>query len=156
MKTYMPANDAPKTNMATAFVTINGRRLAMLMAKNFEANFNVETTEVPVLGRMIKGRKPTGGSIKFSMTIYKTTEEFDALIEKYKNTGRLDTFEIQVSSEDPASSSGRSTKVYNDCIIDGDVLLSMFDADGEFIEQTIEGYAMDFTRPEKYTNPSYM
>ena len=26
----------------------------------------------------------------------------------------------------------------------------------DFVEQTIEGYAQDFSRPEKYTNPSYM
>jgi hypothetical protein len=32
----------------------------------------------------------------------------------------------------------------------------MFDADGEFIEQSIEGYAQDFSRPEKYNNPTYM
>ena len=32
----------------------------------------------------------------------------------------------------------------------------MFGADGEFVEQTIEGYAMDFDSPERYTDPEYM
>jgi hypothetical protein len=90
------------------------------------------------------------------MTVYHCTEIFDEVVETYKNTGLMPTFDIQVTSEDPAASIGRSTKVYTDCVIDGDVLLSMFDADGEFVEQSIEGYAQDFTRPEKYTNPTYM
>lgn len=153
---YMPANDAPSAKLATAFVTIGERRHAMLMARSFEAQASVETTEVPTLGRTVKGVKPTGMTIKFSMVVYHCTEIFDEVVEQYKNTGLMPTFDIQVTSEDPATSIGRSTKIYTDCIIDGDVLLSMFDADGDFVEQTIEGYAQDFTRPEKYTNPQYM
>lgn len=126
------------------------------MAKNFEGKMNVETKEVPTLGRTVKGVKAVGASIKFSMTVYKVTEIFDELVERYKNTGLLPTFDLQVSNEDPATTIGRSSKIYTDCVIDGDVLLSMFDADGDFVEQTIEGYAQDFTRPEKYSNPSYM
>lgn len=153
---YMPANDAPSAKLATCFVTINSRRYAMLMAKDFEANMNIETKEVPTLGRTVKGVKPTGATIKFKMTVHKCTEIFDEVVETYKNTGLMPTFDIQVTNEDPATSVGKSTKVYTDCTLDGDVLLSMFDADGEFIEQSIEGYAQDFSRPEKYTNPTYM
>ena len=153
---YMPMNDAPSAKLATAFVTIGENRYAMLMAKDFEAKMSVETKEVPTIGRTVKGVKPVGATIKFKMTIYHCTEIFDDVVEQYKNTGLMPTFDIQITAEDPASSVGRSTKIYTDCIIDGDVLLSMFDADGEFIEQTIEGYAQDFTRPEKYTNPTYM
>ena len=153
---YMPANDAPSAKLATAFVTIKDRRYAMLMAKDFEAKANVSTTKVPTLGRTVNGYKPNAMDIKFKMTIYKCTEIFDDVIEIYKNTGVMPTMDIQVTNEDSATSVGRSTKIYTDCILDGEVLLSMFDADGEFVEQTIEGYAQDFTRPEKYTNPTYM
>lgn len=156
MNAFMPANDAPSAKLATCFVTVGDRRYAMLMAKDFEANANIETKEVPTLGRTFKGVKPVGGTIKFKMTVYHCTEIFDEVVETYKNTGLMPTFDIQTTNEDPATSVGRSTKIYTGCILDGDVLLSMFDADGEFIEQTIEGYAQDFTRPEKYTNPTYM
>ena len=153
---YMPFNDAPSAKLATCFVTIGDRRYSMLMAKDFEANMSVETKEVPTLGRTIKGVKPVGATIKFKMTVYHCTEIFDEVVETYKNTGLMPTFDIQVTSDDPATSVGRSTKIYTDCVLDGDILLSMFDADGEFVEQSIEGYAQDFTRPEKYTNPTYM
>jgi hypothetical protein len=149
----MNFNDAPSAKLATAYVTLNGKRYAMLMAKDFEANMNVETKEVPILGKTVKGYKPTGSSIKFKMTIYKCWEIFDSIVETYKNTGKMPTFDIQTTNEDPATSVGRSTKIYTDCILDGDVLLSMFDADGEFVEQTVEGYAQDFSRAEKYKRP---
>lgn len=156
MSNYMPFNDAPSAKLATCFVTIGDRRYSMLMAKDFEANMSVETKEVPTLGRTVKGVKAVGATIKFKMTVYKCTEIFDDVVETYKNTGLMPTFDIQVSNADPATSVGTSTKIYTDCIIDGDILLSMFDADGEFVEQSIEGYAQDFSRPEKYTNPTYM
>lgn len=156
MNNYMPTNDAPSAKLATAYVTIGENRYAMLMAKDFEATASIETAEVPILGKIVKGVKPVGMTIKFKMTIYKCTEVFDDVIETYKNTGRMPSFDIQVMSEDPATDIGSSSKIYNDCIIDGDVLLSMFDADGEFVEQEINGYAQDYTSPEKYTNPSYM
>ena len=153
---YMPFNDAPSAKLATCFVTIGDKRYSMLMAKDFEANMSVETKEVPTLGRVVKGVKPVGATIKFKMTVYHCTEIFDEVVETYKNTGLMPTFDIQVTNEDPATSVGRSTKIFTDCVLDGDILLSMFDADGEFIEQSIEGYAQDFIRGEKYTNPTYM
>lgn len=156
MNRFMPANDAPSAKLATAFVSIEGRRYTMLMAKDFEANGNIKTSEVPILGTVINGRKPVGMAVKFKMTIYKCTEIFDAVVEQYKETGLMPLIDIQVSSEDPATSTGRTTKVYTGCVLDGDVLLSMFDAGGEFVEQTVEGYAQNFTRPEQYANPKYM
>ena len=63
--------------------------------------------------------KAVGASIKFSMVVYKVTEIFDELMERYKNTGLLPTFDIQTTNEDPATSIGRSTKIYTDGVIDG-------------------------------------
>lgn len=154
--TFFNPQDAPHAKQATCFVTINERRYSMMNAKNFEAKAQVETTEVPMLGRLITGRKATGLAISFSMTVYKCSEMFDDLVTQYKKTGVLPTFDIQVASNDDATCMGTSRKIYRNCVIDGDVLLSMFDADGDFIEQTIEGYAMDYDTESKYKDPSYM
>lgn len=148
--------DAPVAKFATFYCTIGDRRYEMLNAKNFEAKGNVETADVPRLGSVIKGKKAVGLEVKLSFTVYKVSEMFDELIEQFKNNGYMPEFECQVTNEDPATSIGRSTKTYHNCVIDGEVLLSMFDADGDFIEQDIEAYALDFERPEKYTEPLYM
>ncbi len=153
---FMNEQDAPSAKQAECFVTVNGQRYTACFAKKFEAKANVSTKEVPVLGKLMKGRKVTGMEGKFSMTIYKVTELFDDILETYKNTGYMPTFDIQVSQHDKATSIGRSTKIYRDCIIDGEMLLSAFDAEGDFIEQTVEGYYNDYDPAEKYKNPDYM
>lgn len=153
--TFLDVKDVVSAKLATAFVTIGERRYSMLNAKNFEAKATVSNADVPRLGTQIKGKKPNGLEIKITMTVYKVSDMFDNLIEEYKTTGVLPTFDIQVTSEG-SNVVGRSTKIYNDCVIDGDVLLSMFDADGEFIEQQIEAYAMDYSTASKFTEPAYM
>ena len=137
MSGFMNTNDAPSSKLATLYCTVGGRRYAMLNAKNFEAKANVSLADV-------------------KMTLYKCTEAFDRLVEEYKNTGMLPTFEAEVESNDPATSMGASGKTYHQCMIEGDVLLSSFDADGDFIEQDIEAYAMDYSKDSEYKEPAYM
>jgi len=152
----MNTQDALSANYAECFVTLNGTRHSMLMAKEFEGKATVNTAEVPRLGSVVVGHKAQTVALAFSMTIYKCTEIFDEVIEQFIKTGVMPAFTIQTSNDDPATSVGRSTKIYNNCVLDGDVLLSMFNAEGDFVEQSIEGYCESFSRPEKHTNPSYM
>lgn len=152
----MIAEDAVSAHRAECFVTINGTRHCMLMAKDFEGKAKVNTREVPRLGNIVIGHKADTVVLAFSMTIYKCTEIFDDVIEEFIRTGVMPRFTIQTSNDDLASSVGRSTKIYNDCVLDGDVLLSMFSAEGGDIEQSIEGFCDSVSRPEKYTNPAYM
>lgn len=155
-KNVYDPQDTPSAKLAEVFITVGTKRHSVLNAKDFEANASIENADVPILGRLIKGKKAIGMEIAFKMTAYKCTEMFDDIVEEFKNTGVMPNFDIQVTSEDPASKMGRSTKIYTDCVLDGDILLSFFDSDGEFIEQEINGFAMDYDPVEKYTPPSYM
>ena len=152
----MNTNDAPVAKFAEVFVTLNNRRYSMLMCKNFEGKANISNQDVPRMGSVIMGKKPTTVEISFTMTIYKCTEIFDDVIEEFMRTGVMPKFDIQTSNDDPSTSVGRSSKVYNDCTLDGDVLLSLAGSEDDFIEQEISGFAGGFTRPEKYRNPTYM
>lgn len=156
MSKVMKSDDAVSANFAEIFVTVNNRRYSMLMCKKFEGKYSVETREIPRLGSIIKGHKPGLVDLSFTMTIYKCTEIVDDIVDDYINTGIMPRFEIQISNEDPAASVGRSTKVFNDCILDGDILASLADSEGGDIEQEISGYAESINRPEKFRNPSYM
>ena len=155
-KNVMATNDAPVAKYAEVFVTLKGKRYAMLMCKNFEGKASISNQDVPRMGSIIMGKKPTTVELSFSMTIYKCTEIFDDVLDTFIKTGVMPTMDIQTSNEDPATSMGRTTKVYNDCVLDGDVLLSLAGSEDDFIEQEISGFAGGYTRPEKYKNPAYM
>ena len=57
---YMNEQDVPSAKEAEAFVTVGEQRYNLLNAKNFEGKANISTKEIPVLGKIISGRKPTG------------------------------------------------------------------------------------------------
>ncbi len=152
---FISTNDVVKANNATFYATINGKRYEMLNAKDFTAVATVTTSDIPRLGTMIKGKVPNGLEIKLNFTVYKVSDMFDALIETYKNTGILPVFDCQVTNEG-SEEVGRSTHIYKDCVINGDVMLNMLNAEGGSVEQSIEAYAADYSTNEKFNTPAYM
>ena len=149
--------DVQNAKFGDVYATIGGRRLHMMNVKNIKPTASIKTTEVPVLGNMIVGRKPTGLELKITMTVYKVSETFDDMVETFKNTGILPPMDLQVTNgPDVSSSIGSSTKIYRDCVLDGDVLLGMLDAEDKLIEQEITCFAMDYDSLGKYTDPSYL
>lgn len=56
-KPTMNTQDAVSANFAECFVTIDGTRYSMLMAKEFEGTASVNTAEVYKLGGVVVGHK---------------------------------------------------------------------------------------------------
>ena len=61
----MNTNDAPVAKYAQVFVTLKNKRYAMLMCKNFEAKASISNQDVPRMGSIIMGKKPTSVEISF-------------------------------------------------------------------------------------------
>ena len=67
----MNTQDAVSANFAECFVTLNGTRYSMLMAKEFEGKASINTKEVYKLGSPVVGHKAQTVALAFSMTVYK-------------------------------------------------------------------------------------
>lgn len=152
----MNPQDAPNAKLAEGFITIGNNRYNMFSAKNFEAVDSVTNADVNSIGRLRTGHKAVGLDGSFSMTIYHVTAIFEKIIKEFEETGVMPTFDIQVTSYDPATSIGTDTKIYTGCQIDGDIKLSDFDAEGEFREQDVEGFFNSWKSASEYTNPAGM
>lgn len=145
----MNAKDAVSASLAECFVTIEGNRLNFMQAINLEANFEKTKTQVPILGKTGKGNKSTGWSGSGTATFHYNTSIFRELLYRYKNTGEDIYFDIQVTNEDPTSAVGRQTVILKDCNLDGGTL-TKFDADAEYLDETIDFTFEDFEVPEKF------
>lgn len=145
----MKAKDAISAKLAECFVTIEGNRYNFMQMIDFEGNFDKNKTEVPILGKTGKGNKSTGWSGTFSATMHYNQSVMRQLLLRYKDTGEDVYFEIQITNDDPTSSAGRQTVVFIDCNIDGGIL-AKFDADGEYLDESVEGTFEDFKMPETF------
>lgn len=145
----MMSKDAVSAKLAECFVKTRGNRYNFMQAINFEANFEKTKTEVPILGKTGVGNRGTGWKGTFSFTAHYNTSIMREMMVHYKDTGEDIYFEIQVTNEDPTSAAGRQTVVFLDCNIDGGVL-AKFDAEGEYLDEEIEGTFEDFKMPETF------
>lgn len=146
----MLSKDAIGAALAECFVTIGNKRYNCFNFINFEANFNKSKTKVPILGKTGKGNKATGWDGEFKATIHYNTSIFREMMYQFKETGEDVYFETQITNDDPSSSAGRQTVNFYGCNIDGGVL-AKFDADGEYLDEDINGTFDDFEMPEKFT-----
>ncbi len=145
----MKAKDAVSASLAECFITIDGNRYNFMQAINLEANFEKSKTEVPILGKTGRGNKSTGWKGTGTATFHYNTSIFRELLYRYKNTGEDIYFDIQVTNEDPTSSVGRQTVILKDCNIDGGIL-AKFDADADYLDETLDFTFEDFEIPEKF------
>jgi len=134
----MHARDSMHGALAKCFVTIEGRRMNMMSMTEFEANFDINIADVPILGKVNMGHKPAGGSGSFTGTAHYNQSVFRKLVDTYQKTGRFPYFEIQVTNEDPASSVGAQTVIFHDCLLDS-VVMARFEAGNNNLTEDISG-----------------
>ena len=145
----MNAKDTVKASLAECFVTIDGTRYNFMHAINLEASIEKTKTEVPILGKTGKGNKSTGWKGTGSATFHYTSSIFRSLLVKFKNTGEDIYFDIQVTNEDPTSAIGRQTIILKNVNLDGGIL-TKFDADGEYLDESVDFTFEDFEMPEQF------
>ena len=145
----MLSKDAVAGSMAELYITIKGNRYNLAQAINFEANFEKNKAEVPILGKTGKGNKSTGWTGSGSMTIHYNTSILRELAYLYKETGEDTYFDMQCTNEDPTTSVGRQTIIFNDCNFDS-LILAKFDADADYLDEDVDFTFENFEMPEKF------
>ncbi len=150
MNQTMLAKNAVSAPLAECYITVEGNRYNFMSAINLEANFEKTKTEVPILGKTGKGHKATGWNGTGNATFHYNTSIFRELFYKFKQTGEDIYFEIVVTNDDPSATDvGRQTVVLKGCNLDGGIL-AKFDADGEYLDESMDFTFEDFEIPEKF------
>ena len=145
----MNAKDAVYGSLAECYITIGTRRYNFMSLKDFESKWDVNVTEVPILGKVGMGHKAAGGKGTWSGTAHYNQSIFREIAENYQKTGKIDYFEIQVSNEDPTSAAGRQTIIHKGCLFDSFVL-AKFAAGEETLDEEISGTFETWEMPEKF------
>lgn len=146
----MHPRNAMSAKMAQCYVTINGQRYNFMSALNLEVTFEKEKTEVPILGRMNKGHKATSATINGSAEFHFNQSIWARIAKTFQDTGEDLYFDIQITNEDPtATDVGRQTVILYDCNFDN-IMIAAFDADGDYLTQTMDFSAESFEMPEEF------
>lgn len=145
----MHARDAVYGSLAKCFLTIDGRRFNFMNMTEFESQWEVNVTEVGILGKVGFGHKAAGGKGTWSGTAHFNQSHLRIIADKYQKSGFMPYFEIQVTNEDPTSNVGRQTIVHHDCLFDS-LVLAKFQAGEEILEEELSGTFETWDIPEKF------
>lgn len=149
MAQVMMSQDRVAASLAECYITIKGNRYNFMQMIDFEANFEKNKTQIPILGKTGRGNVSTGWNGTFSGTAHYNQSILRELMLEYKDTGKDIYFEIQISNEDPTSSVGRQTVILSNANLDGGTL-AKFDADGDYLTEDVNGTFDDFLIPQKF------
>jgi hypothetical protein len=145
------ARDTIAAKLAECYLTINDNRYNFMQMIDMEAKVEKTKAKVPRLGALMVGHKSIGIEGTFSGTAHYNQSVLRKALEDYKNTGADVYFEMQIINDDPTSAAGKQEIFLYDCNTDGGVL-AKFDADGEYLDEEIEGTFEDFYVSEEFSN----
>ena len=146
----MNAMDAMAGSQASAYLTIEGTRYCFMQMYAFESSMEINIQEVPFLGKTGKGNKPSGWTGTWKGTAHYNQSVLRKYFLEYKKTGRLPSFDIQVTNEDQSTSLGRQTIILKNCLAKGGIL-AKYDAGAEILDEEIEGTFDDWEMPETFS-----
>ena len=146
----MNAMDAMAGSQASAYLTIEGTRYCFMQMYAFESSMEINIQEVPILGKTGKGNKPSGWTGTWKGTAHYNQSVLRKYFLEYKKTGRLPSFDIQVTNEDQSTSQGRQTIILKNCLAKGGIL-AKYDAGAEILDEEIEGTFDDWEMPETFS-----
>ena len=146
----MNAMDAMAGSQASAYLTIEGTRYCFMQMYAFESSMEINIQEVPILGKTGKGNKPSGWTGTWKGTAHYNQSVLRKYFLEYKKTGRLPSFDIQVTNEDQSTSLGRQTIILKNCLAKGGIL-AKYDAGAEILDEEIEGTFDDWEIPETFS-----
>jgi len=151
----MSARDTMFGSAASCYVTIDGTRYNFAQVISLEAKAEKNKVEVPILGKMSKGNKATGVKYSGNMTLHYNTSIMRKIMLKYAKEGIDTYFDVQVTNEDKTASVGRQTTMLYDCNLDS-IIIAKLDADGEYLDETVDFTFEDWDLPEEFTMLSVM
>lgn len=140
---------AVNARLAECFVTMDGTRRNFGQAKNLEAHLEPEIQEVPILGQVNMGHKPSGANGTGSLLSYFNTATLVEMAHQYQETGVMPVIDIQVTNYDESTGLGRNTVILRGVLFES-LLIAAFDAEGEFLEQEMDFTFERFDYPEKF------
>ena len=116
-----------------AFITQNGQVTELFGAKKVNAQGEVSSNDMKVIGTKKIQNKPGGVKQTGTGTVYYGTSIFAEMLIQYIRTGEMPYFNMQLTNDDKASSVGTQTVALYNCQLTGTIPLAALDADTEMM-----------------------
>jgi hypothetical protein len=114
-----------------------------------EAKWNLNKTDVPIMGQLNTGHKTTGGNGTGTADFHFNTSMFIAIVDFLNTSGEELRFDTIVENDDKSSAAGVQRTILKDCLLDN-VTIAKLDTSTDVLTDSISFTYDDFTVDEVY------
>lgn len=157
MSQYLLERDTVAGMEGTAVMTDgSGKNHVLFGLINIEADADIQSTEMKVVGTRKIQDKPAGAKQTGTAKIYYGTTYFQDMVLEYMHTGKMPYFDIQIINNDPTNTIGQQVMAYYGCKIISKIPLSILDADVQMLTMDISFSYADVQKLQGFTEPAQL
>ena len=157
MSQYLLERDTVAGMEGTAVMTdSSGKNHVLFGLINIEADADIQSTEMKVVGTRKIQDKPAGAKQTGTAKIYYGTTYFQDMVLEYMHTGKMPYFGIQIINNDPTNTIGQQVMAYYGCKIISKIPLSILNADVQMLTMDISFSYTDVQKLQGFTEPAQL
>lgn len=153
---YLLAKDAPNGAEGSVVVTRNGRNYVVASMRNIQANAEIQSSDMRVIGTRKIQDKPNGAKLTGSGNIYYGTNLWTDMVLEYINTGVMPEFDVQITNSDPTTTLGSQVVAYYGCHLTGTVPISILNSEEAMLNYDFNWVYTRVARLQSFNDPAQL
>ena len=122
---YLLARDTVNGAEGSIFITKGGKNVQVAGMRNVRLDAELQSSDMRVVGTRTIQQKNNGVKQTGSGNIYYGDDLFRDMILDYIQTGSMQSFDMQITNNDPTTSLGSQTMVAYGCYLTGTIPLAI-------------------------------
>lgn len=153
---YLLARDTVDGAEGRVYVTQNGRSVEVAGMNNIQANAEIQSNEMKVIGTRTIQSKSSGAKLTGKGNIYYGTNLFTDMVLQYINTGVMPEFDIQITNNDKSTTLGSQVMAFYGCTLTGTIPLAILDDEEKMMKYDFEFAYTRVARLEAFKDPAQL
>lgn len=153
---YLLAKDTVDGAEGRVYITQNGRSVEVAGMNNIQANAEIQSNEMKVIGTRTIQSKSSGAKLTGKGNIYYGTNLFTDMVLQYINTGVMPEFDIQITNNDKSTTLGSQVMAFYGCTLTGTIPLAILDDEEKMMKYDFEFAYTRVARLEAFKDPAQL
>ena len=151
---YLLAKDTLNGAEGSVVVTIDGRNYVVAGMRNIQANAEIQSNDMRVIGTRTIQDKPNGAKLTGTGNIYYGSNLWTDMVLQYIQTGVMQEFDIQLTNNDPTTSVGSQVMAYYGCHLTGTIPLSILNDEEAMLNYDFNFAYTRLARLQSFNDPA--
>lgn len=153
---YLLAKDTLNGAEGNVTVTMNGTVYEVAGMKNIQADAEIQSSDMRVIGTRKIQDKPNGVKQTGTGNIYYGTNLWTDMVLQYINTGVMPEFNINITNNDPTTTVGSQVMAYYGCHLTGKIPLSILNDEEAMLNYDFNFVYTDVARLQAFNSPTQL